>query len=221
MKTWGLLGGVLFFVSATAWADDGDDRRPRRFATPPPGGAVVAEDSADETPGPVVVIAREAERPRSMVRVALGPSAVTTGKGLGVGVGGALDIGKGAVGGRLSATWTRGEPGGGSSSSLVSESFSQYAGELVLDLHKRGPLHPLLGIGFGVIRGESARAGVQTSGVAGVGLLRVGAEYALGFEETDVRLGLAASGGLVGPADTELQTLRAHALLGAYVAIGL
>ena len=218
MKTWGLLGGVLFFVSAPAWADDGDDDQRRRFAAPPAGQAVVAEDFADETPGPVVM-AREPERPRSMVRVALGPSAVTTGKGLGVGVGGGLDIGKGAVGGRLSATWTRGEPGGGGggSSSLVSESFSQYAGELVLDLHKRGPLHPLLGIGFGVIRGESA----QGSGVAGVGLLRVGAEYALGFEETDVRLGLSASGGLVGPADTELQTLRAHALLGAYVAIGL
>lgn len=213
MKTWGLVAAFCL-VGAPAWADDSDDGSARRFATPPPGDPVIVDDGYDGRP----LIARDPERLRSMVRVALGPTAVTTGKGMGVGVGGGLDIGKGAVGGRLSATWTRGEPGG-SGTSLVSESFAQYAGELVLDLQKRGPIHPLLGIGFGVIRGESARS--QGGGVAGVGLLRVGAEYALGFEETDVRLGLAATGGLVGPADRELQALRGHALLGAYVAIGL
>jgi hypothetical protein len=208
MKTWGVVAALWILVAPSRARADDD-----RFAPPPPGDA--ASVAYDED-GSIPPIARAPERPRSAVRVALGPAAVTTGHGLGVGVGGGLDIGNGSVGGRLSATWTRGEPGGGGTS-VVSESFAQYEGELVLDLHKRGPLHPLLGVGFGVVRGESARA----SGVAGVGLLRAGIEYALGFEEADVRLGAAATGGLVGPADHELQSLRGHALLGAYVAIGL
>ena len=208
----GLLGVVLVMaaVPKVAWADDDG-----RFAPPPPGRAPVAVDD-DEDPVQPPVLARDPERPRSPVRIALGPTGITTGKGMGLGVGTAIDFGRGSVGGRVSAAWTRGEPGG-AGSSVVSQSFAQYAGELTLDLHKRGPIHPLLGVGFGVIRGENS----QSSGVAGVGLLRAGIEYALGFEETDVRLGASAEGGLVGPADKELDALKGHALLGAYVAIGL
>ena len=208
----GVVAAVTCAVPGVAWADDDDGR----FAAPPPGRTpvVVADDNQDPVSPPI--LAREPERPRSPVRIALGPTGVTTGKGMGLGVGGALDFGRGSVGGRLSAAWTRGEPGGGGTS-VVSQSFAQYAGELTLDLHKRGPIHPLLGLGFGVIRGENA----QSSGVAGVGLLRAGVEYALGFEETDVRLGATAEGGLVGPADKELDAMKGHALLGAYVAIGL
>jgi len=214
MKTRGLAAAVTVLVSLislvprAARADDDDDR----FATPPPsrGGAPVAVTYPDELPP----IAREPERPRSAARVEVGPAFVTTGKGIGSGLSGALGIGKGSVGGRLSAVWTRGETGTGS---LVSESFSQYAAELVLDLNKRGPVHPIIGVGFGLMRAEHA----QGSGFGGVGLLRGGVEYALGFEETDVRLGATVSGGLLGPADRELDDLRAHALLGAHVAIGL
>jgi hypothetical protein len=125
-----------------------------------------------------------------------------------------LGVGKGSVGGRFSTVWTRGEPGG---QSLISESFSQYAAELVLDLNKRGPVHPVLGVGFGLIHAEHGRG----SGFAGVGLLRGGFEYALGFDETDVRIGASLTGGLMGPSDREIQDLRGHAVLGAHVAIGL
>jgi hypothetical protein len=212
MKTWVYLAVFIVtvggLVPASAWADDDDGR----FASPPQGRHAPVAVAYDDDPGPV--IATEPERPRSAARVAVGPIGVTTGKGMGLGVGGALDLGKGSVGGRISAAWARGEPGGGS---LASESFSQYAGELVLDLKKSGPVHPLLGIGFGVIHAENAHG----SGFAGVGLVRAGVEYALGFEETDVRLGLSATGGLVGPADHEIEDLRAHAVLGAHVAIGL
>lgn len=219
MKTFQVWAAAFAFVLAcfptVARADDdGDDDR---FAAPPPGrgpvapAAPVAVDEDYVAPPP---IATEPERARSAVRVGLGPVGVTTGKGMGVGVGGSLDIGRGSVGGRLSALWTRGEPGAGSP---ISESFAQYAGELVLDLHKRGPVHPLLGVGFGIVHGENA----QSSGFAGVGLLRAGVEYALGFEETDVRLGLAATGGLVGPADRELDALKGHVTTTGYVAIGL
>lgn len=204
----GVFVAALGMIPSIARAEDD------RFAAPPPGrGPVVAVDDDEDEPAPR---AREPERPRSPVRVAIGPVGVTTGKGMGLGLGGALDIGRGSVGARLSAVWTRGEPGGGDRST-ISESFAQYAGELVLDLKKRGPVHPLLGVGFGVIRAENA----QSSGVAGVGLLRAGVEYALGFEETDVRLGMAATGGLLGPSDRELDTMRAHALVTGYVAIGL
>lgn len=214
MKTFRVWAGALAVVvgclpGVARADDDGDDDR---FATPPPGRTTpVAFDDAHGEAPPIAV---EPERPRSAVRVDVGPVGVTTGKGLGVGVGGGLDIGRGSVGGRLSALWTRGEPG---TASPISESFAQYAGELVLDLHKRGPVHPLLGVGFGIVHGSNA----QASGFAGVGLLRAGVEYALGFEETDVRLGLAATGGLVGPADKEMESLKGHATMTGYVAIGL
>lgn len=206
MKTWAL-GLALTLVSASALADEDDSR----FAVAPGRHRPAPVGDLDYDPPP---LAREPERVRSAARVAIGPSAVTTGKGLGVGVGGALDLGKGSVGGRISAAWTRGEPGAGS---LASESFAQYAAELVLDLQKRGPVHPLLGVGFGVVHAAHA----QGSGYAGVGLLRGGVEYALGFEETDVRLGVSVTGGLAGPADRAIEPLRAHGLVGAYVAIGL
>lgn len=206
-KAWIWLGTLMAtaLVPASAWADDDDDDRFARPPVPP----IAREYSYDPPP-----VAREPERPRSPARVTVGPSFITTGKGLGAGLGGGLDLGKGSVGGRISAAWMRGEPGGGS---IASESFSQYAGELVLDLHKRGPFHPLLGVGFGLIHAE----GASGSGFAGVGLMRAGAEYALGFEETDVRIGASVTGGLAGPADRELKDYRAHALLGIHVAIGL
>src|SRR5262245_51620659 len=121
MKTWAYLA-VFMLVPASAWADDDDNDG--RFAAPPQGRAVPAAVAYDEDGGPV--IATEPERPRSAARVEVGPVGITTGKGMGIGAGGALDIGRGSVGGRISAAWARGEPGGGS---LASESFAQYAGE--------------------------------------------------------------------------------------------
>lgn len=201
----GLAVVTAMLVPSVALADDDDDDG--RFAQPP---TVVAREYPYDPPP----IAREPERLRSPARVSAGPSFVTTGKGLGAGIGGGLDLGKGSVGGRISVAWMRGEPGGGS---IASESFSQYAGELVLDLHKRGPVHPLLGVGFGLVHAEHAGG----SGFAGVGLMRAGVEYALGFDETDVRVGASVTGGLAGPADRELEDYRAHAVLGVHVAIGL
>jgi hypothetical protein len=154
---------------------------------------------------------------RSPFRLQLGPQGITTGKGLGVGVGVAADFGSGSVGGRISASWLRGEGNNGDGSTTATgDSVGVYTGEVTLDLHKRGPVHPVVGMGVGLL--HVSREG--SSGIAGVGTGRLGLEYSLGLEDADVRIGASVTGGLIGPVDSDVKDLRAYALVGAHLAIG-
>jgi hypothetical protein len=202
-----------FFASRAARADEarvtvGDDDD--RFARPPARAVAVDED-------PPPVIRPSPELYRSPVRLTVGPVGVTTGSDLALGLGVAADFGTGTVGVRLGAAWVRGE---GSATSVTNaplgSSLGQYTGELTIDLHKRGALHPLFGLGFGLVHVD----GPLGTGSAGVGTARFGVEYALGLEDADVRLGAGITGVLPGPADRELADLRGYAIVGAGVAVG-
>jgi hypothetical protein len=152
---------------------------------------------------------------RSPLRLHLGPMGASTGKGLGLGLGAAADFGRGSVGVRLAAAWLRGEPSATDPSS-IGDGLAQYTGELTLDLHKRGPVHPVLGLGFGLAR--VARG--DTSGNIGVGTARLGLEYALAIDDADARIGCGVTAVLPGPADRDVQDVRGWALVGASVGIG-
>ena len=194
-----------------------------RFADPPPPPAPLRPIVSDAPPPPpddddARYGARELYR--SPVRLSLGVAGVTTGRSLGPGVGVAADFGRGSVGFRLAATWLRGEgsPGAGvnASPSPVGDGLAQYTGELTLDFHKRGPIHPVFGLGFGlakVNRGDG-------SGAMGIGTARLGLEYALAFEDADARIGAGITGVLPGPTDRDTQDVRAYALVGAHLSIG-
>jgi hypothetical protein len=152
---------------------------------------------------------------RSVLRLHLGPMAATTGRGLGPGLGVAADFGSGTLGFRLAAAWLHGEPGA-ASPSPIGGSLAQYTGELTLDLAKRGPLHPVLGIGFGYARVDSGLA----AGGLGVGTARAALEYSLLFDDADVRFSAGVLGALPGPADSSVADLRGWALLGATIGVG-
>lgn len=185
----------------------------QRFADPPrqdppSSSSSIADDS---------LVAREPELKRAPVRFQLGPLGLTTGKSLGLGVGVGADFGTGSVGARVSAGWIRGEgTSGDGSSTATGDSIGHYSGEITLDLHKRGPIHPIIGMGAALVRVSRP----DTSGYAGVGTGRLALEYSLGLEDADVRIGASLTGGLVGPVDSDVKDLRAYALLGAHLAIG-
>jgi hypothetical protein len=148
----------------------------------------------------------------------LGPFGATTGRGLAPGLGVAADFGRGTVGVRLAAAWLRGESSGdaGSDPSPIGSGLAQYTGEMTLDLRKRGPFHPVLGIGFGLARiGRDGGAGNL-----GIGTARIGLEYALAVEDADVRLGAGVTGVLPGPADASVQDVKGWALVGATIGVG-
>lgn len=195
----------------TAHADDATVTvgNPRAFSDPPPDPPrIVADDS---------FIAREPELRRSPLRLSLGPMGVSTGKGFGLGVGLGAELGQGSVGGRIAAAWLRGEGRTGDGSiTATGDSIGHYTGELTLDLHKRGPVHPVVGMGVGVIHVSRP----DTTGWAGTGTGRLALEYALGLEDADVRVGGSVTGGLIGPVDSDVKDLRAYALVGAHLAIG-
>jgi hypothetical protein len=154
---------------------------------------------------------------RSPFRLQLGPQGISTGKGFGVGVGVAADFGSGSVGGRLAASWLRGEGNNADgSSSPTGDAIGIYTGEVTLDLHKRGPVHPVVGMGVGLLHVSRS----DSSGLAGIGTGRLGLEYSLGLEDADVRIGASVTGGLIGPVDTDVKDLRAYALVGVHLAIG-
>ncbi len=179
----------------------------------PPFVASGSSTRTDDDP-----IAREPELRRSGVRLTLGPTGITTGKGFGFGVGLGADFGRRSVGARLSAAWLRGEGTTGSGASApTGDSVGHYSAEITLDLHKRGPLHPVIGMGAGVLHVSRPD---HRSGFAGMGTGRFALEYALGLEDADVRVGASVSGGVIGPVATEIEDLRAYALTGAHLAIG-
>lgn len=214
----GIVAGSCVLVAASpVRADDatvtvGD---PQRFAEPPPepqppSGPVAVEDPRFDDH------LRDRELHRSPFRLSLGPLGVTTGKGFGLGVGTAAEFGTGSVGGRLTAAWLRGEGTKDGTSTPTGDMLSQYGGEVTLDLHKRGPVHPIIGMGAALLYVSRP----DTSGFAGAGTGRVGLEYSLGLEDADVRVGGDVTGGLVGPVDRDVKDLRAYALVGAHLAIG-
>jgi len=180
------------------------------FAEPPPRYA---------EPPPVAVEPPELPPPeayRAPLRLHLGPAVATTGRGFGPGLGVAADFGRGSVGLRLAAAWLRGEPSG-ADPSPIGDGLAQYTGELTLDLRKEGPLHPVLGLGFGLAR---VARGDSSSGSLGIGTARIGLEYALGLEDADVRFAVGLTGVLPGPADTEVRDVKGWALAGASIGIG-
>ncbi|HEX7667859.1 MAG TPA: hypothetical protein VF407_25205 [Polyangiaceae bacterium] len=196
---------------------------PDRFAQPPTyeRPVVVREDPPpppyDEEPSePPPYEGHEAYR--APFRLTVGPVGVTSGRGLGLGLGVGADFGTGTVGARISGAWARGERSGddASSASDLGTSMGQYTGELTLDLHKRGPVHPVFGVGFGLAHVSNAAGG----GNAGIGVARLGVEYSLALSDADVRLGAGVTGALTGPEDKEIQALRGYALVGAQIAIG-
>ncbi len=221
------LGLVLVSTSLLAWppgearADDAivTVGQPQRFSEPPDENPPPQRPSA-----PLVLDEPRLDRDRdgrdlhrSPFRLQLGPQGVTTGKGFGVGVGVAADFGSGSVGGRLAASWLRGEGSNSDGTSTpTGDAIGIYTGEVTLDLHKRGPLHPVVGMGVGILHVSRS----DSSGLAGVGTGRLGLEYSLGLEDADVRIGASVTGGLIGPVDSDVKDLRAYALVGAHLAIG-
>jgi hypothetical protein len=186
---------------------DDDDGR---YAEPPPDREPRA--SVSDTP-PYYV--RSEELYRAPVRMTLGPIGATTGRGLGIGLGAAVDIGTGTVGFRLAGAWARAEASAASGTPL-GDGLAQYSGELTLDLHKRGPWHPIIAVGLGLAHVSRATGSAD----AGIGTGRVAIEYALAVEDADVRLGAGVLGALTGPADRELADLRGYAILSTTLSIG-
>jgi hypothetical protein len=219
----GVMVGLLTFAIASlgreARADDatvtvGDGQR---FSDPPPTQPV-ASGSRSGIVANDDFIARDPELRRSPFRLTLGPAGITTGKGFGFGVGLGADFGTGSVGGRLSASWLRGEgKNDNGSSTPTGDSVGHYSGEITLDLHKRGPVHPVIGMGAGFLHVSRPDA---RSGFAGIGTGRFALEYALGLDDADVRIGASVTGGIIGPVASEVKDLRAYALTGAHLAIG-
>ena len=184
---------------------------PERFTEPPPPQPehVRADDG---------FIAKDPELYRSFLRLTLGPTALTTGKGLGYGVGLGADFGVNSVGARLSAAWLRGEgKNDNGTSTPTGDAIGLYSGEITLDLNKRGRIHPIIGMGVGLL--HASRTDNQ-SGFAGMGTGRFAVEYALGLDDADVRIGANVTGGLVGPIDDEIKGLRGFVQGGAHLAIG-
>jgi hypothetical protein len=200
-------------ITRAAQADDAivtvgnpDDPRFARAPVEPQHGPLLPDENPHD----------RLELHRAPIRLQLGPSAITTGKGLGGGVLVAADFGTGTVGGRLSAAWLRGEGHADDPSYTLGTAVGQYTGEITLDLHKRGPLHPVLGLGFGLAH-VSRPTG---SGVAGIGTGRFGLDYAIPVEDADVRVGVHATGVMTGPSDDEIKDLKGYALVSGVLSIG-
>lgn len=200
--------------------EDNTGGRNQRFSDPPQnqpiassGGTSSSSQLADDG-----FIAREPELRRAPFRLTLGPMGITTGRSLGFGVGVGADFGTGSVGGRISAAWLRGEGKNDDGTSRpTGDSVGHYTAEITLDFHKRGPVHPVLGMGAGFMHVSRPD---NNSGFAGVGTGRFALEYALGLEDADVRVGASVTGGVIGPIDDEVKSLHAYALTGLHLAIG-
>lgn len=208
-------------ATVTVGNRDGEGRD-ARFSEPPDSGrapitqtAILPDDSSPRYDHGRPYDPRELKR--APFRLQLGPMGITTGKGFGIGVGVGAEFGTGSVGGRISTSWLRGEgTNSDGTSTPTGSSIGLYTGEITLDLHKRGPIHPVIGMGAGFV----SVSRVDGSGFAGVGISRLALEYALGLEDADVRVGASVTGGLIGPVDSDVRDLRAYAMTGIHLAIG-
>jgi hypothetical protein len=206
------LASTLVLLAGRASADESSVTV--GFAEPPRSSDVTRTSDRDAT-----FVAQDPEPYRAPVRFEFGPSGITTGRGFGYGVALGASFGKGTVGFRMSGTWMRGEARSSDtalSMPATGESFGQYLGEMTLDLHKVGPIHPVVAPGFAFVH-----VGMPNqSGSAGVGTLRVGLEHSLNLEDADVRLGGSVLGGLVGPKDDELRDLKGYVIVQLGVTVG-
>lgn len=200
-----------------ARADDATVSVGQRFAEPPQDDPPPPRRQSSFALEEPRFIAADRELHRAPFRLQLGPQGITTGKGFGVGVGIGADFGTGSVGGRLAASWLRGEgTNSNGTSTPTGDSIGMYSGEVTLDLHKRGPLHPVVAMGFGILHVSRN----DSNGIGAMGTGRLGLEYSLGLDDADVRIGASVTGGLIGPIDSDVNDLRAYALLGTHLAIG-
>src|SRR5262249_28658167 len=136
-------------------------------------------------------------------RFQLGPALLL--EQTGPGFFGAIDFGRRAVGGRLSASWLRSES---------EQGLSAYNAELWIDFRHRYALHPILGAGASWLHG--AALGEQSD--IGAGVLRGALEYELPVSDADARVGL--SGTVLVPAIASERT-KPWVTLGLGVGIGL
>lgn len=213
----GLVAAPCFLVPAVASADATISVGNGGYSRPPPPEIVVVHD---DTPHPSIYEDHTHELPkdpyRSPFRLTIGPAAITSGQGIGPGLLAAADFGTGPVGVRLSAAWFRGESPDDPNARLGT-SIGLYSGEVVLDLHRGGPLHPVLALGLG---GLNVQKDQNVGGWAVAGIGRIGLEYALTIDEADVRIGAGLTGALLGPSDPALGNIRALAMMNATLSIG-
>jgi hypothetical protein len=118
---------------------------------------------------------RDPDAERSLFRFHVGPALLVQPSSPGLMT--ALDIGKRAVGARVSASWLRAESDQG---------LASYTAELWVDLARRYEIHPIVGAGASFLRGGAL--GSHES--AGAGVLRGALEYELPLRDADARLSL-------------------------------
>ncbi|HEY2366734.1 MAG TPA: hypothetical protein VGH87_10120, partial [Polyangiaceae bacterium] len=152
---------------------------------------------------------------RSPFRLTIGPAAVTSGQGLGAGLFTAIDLGSGTVGVRILAAWFRSESPDDPSARL-GKTLGLYGAEAVLDLHKQGPIHPVLAVGLGAV--DVGKASGDGWAVAGLG--RIGLEYALTLDDADVRFGAGVTGVLLAPQSDVIASANAFAMFNTTLSIG-
>ena len=220
-KRWFAMVPVLLVLVAPGSAS-AQDARVMQGPRVDDGRYAVAPTEYDAAPARQVLRANDPELYRSPLRISLGPSMLTTGQGLGYGVGAGVAFGSGSVGGRLSVDWFRGEGGDGNNrGSRTGEAFGHYAAELTLDLKKSGPIHPTIGVGAAVLHIVKPGAGDRTgSAAAGAGIARLSLDYAFNLDDADVRLGAGVLAGLVGPRADEARDLNAYMMAGGHVVVG-
>lgn len=164
------LGGLVALAAAPAIAAG--------YATPPesPYQQQLVEPDPREPERPYAAF----ERAPSTFRFHVGPALLVQPGSPGLAT--ALDIGRRAVGARLSGSWLR----AGSERGL-----SVYSAELWVDLRPRTELHPILGAGASWLHGGAVRSESEgSSRSAGAGVLRAALEYELPLADADARLGL-------------------------------
>ena len=185
-----------------------------RYSQPPPEVVVVHDDSPQpsiyETPHEL-----PKDPYRSPFRLTIGPAAVTSGAGIGPGLFTAIDLGTGTVGVRVLAAWFRSESPDDPSARL-GKTLGLYGAEAVLDLHKQGPLHPVLAVGLGAV--DVGKANGDGWAVAGLG--RIGLEYALTLDDADVRFGANVTGVLLAPQSDVAASASAFAMFNTTLSIG-
>jgi hypothetical protein len=185
-----------------------------RFSRPPPEVVVVHDDmpqpSIYETPHDL-----PKDPYRSPFRLTIGPAAVTSGEGIGPGLFTAIDLGTGTVGVRVLAAWFRSESPDDPNARL-GKTLGLYGAEAVLDLHKQGPLHPVLAVGLGAV--DVGKASGDSWAVAGLG--RIGLEYALTLDDADVRFGAGITGVLLAPQSDVAASASAFAMFNTTLSIG-
>ncbi len=216
-----LVGLGLSLVAKSAMAD---------YATPPPGAPSDPIEVAPSYPPysspPDGDTNSDYERfchrdgrnclERSGSRFELGPAMLSTGAGVGYGVGAGLAFGENALGFRIGAAFYKGEE---STSTVAStgDFMQTYTMETTLDLNKEGRLHPI--VAMGLVAGHVHHAN-DLSGWYGAGTARASLEYAFNLDHRDVRFGVGVTGAMVGPRADDIKNLGGYAVVDAKWVIG-